>query len=73
MFAWEGPYNWNMVLKCMREVRPEHTCPDDIPDPGMDVSEYDNSEDEELLMRIKGSGWTLLKESVEASLQSYGY
>jgi hypothetical protein len=73
MFAWTGPFNWNLVLKNMREIRPEHTFPDDIPDPGMDISEYDNAEDEKLLMSIKGSGWTPLKESLDVSLKSFGY
>lgn len=73
IFAWVGPFNWNMVLNEMREVRPEHTFPDDIPDPGLDISEYDNAEDEALLVRVKGSGWTPLKESMEESLKSFGY
>lgn len=73
IFAWIKPYNWNVVLKLLREIKPDHKFPDDIPDPGMDLTTIHNEGDEKLLERVKGSGWTPLKESLDASLKSYGY
>lgn len=73
IFAWVETFNWNQVLKVLREIRPDHKFPDDVPDTGMDMSKLDNAEDQKLLVRIKGEGWTRFKEMLEASLTSFGY
>ncbi|KUJ08584.1 NAD-P-binding protein [Mollisia scopiformis] len=73
IFGWVKPYNWNQVLKVLRKIRPGHKFPDDIPDPGLDLTEIDVTEDEKLLARLKGTGWTPFNECLDASLKSYGY
>jgi len=73
IFAWVDGWNWNRVLKVLRELRPDHKFTNDIPDLGEDMTSIDNTEDEKLLVRMGRKGWTSFRESMDESLKSYGY
>ncbi len=73
IFAWVDGFNWNRVLKVLRELRPNHKFPDDIPNPGEDMTTIDNAEDEKLLVRMGRKGWISFRESMDEPLKSFGY
>ncbi|PVH82817.1 hypothetical protein DL98DRAFT_585983 [Cadophora sp. DSE1049] len=73
IFAQAKPYNWNEVLAILRELRPKQNLPDDIPDPGKDVTKVDNAGAgaEALLVRMGRPGFVGLRETLEESLTSF--
>lgn len=73
LLAWAKPYNWNSVLKILRELRPQHQFPEDVEGLGDDLSTVDNGEAERLLHRISGHGWFELRDLTEQNLISLGY
>jgi len=74
IFPWVKPYNWNLVLKVLRELRPEHKFSGDlVPDPGEDLSVIENGDDEKLLVRMGVEGWVPFREMLDEGLKSYGY
>jgi len=70
LFGWVEPYNWNKVLAVLREIRPRHQFPEDVPGLGEDMSKVSTVKEEELLHRMGRSGWTKLPEILEDSLKS---
>lgn len=73
LFAWAEPYNWNSVLKVVRELRPQHQFQDDVEGLGHDLSTVANGEAEELLRRVSGHGWVKLRDLMEQNLSSLGF
>jgi hypothetical protein len=64
------PYNWNTILRILRELRPNHTWPEDLEDDTPALFTVDNSRGAELLQRQAGRKWKSLKQSLEETLQS---
>ncbi|KUJ12999.1 NAD-P-binding protein [Mollisia scopiformis] len=73
VLAGTKPYNWNDVLKILRELRPGHDFPEDVEGLGHDLSTVANGEAEKLLLRFAGYGWIELRELMEQNLSSLGY
>lgn len=71
LFAFAYPYNWNDVLAIMRKLKPGKMFVDDIEDLGRDLSTVENKQAEELVTRIRGSGWTKLQPTIEAAIAQF--
>lgn len=72
LFAWAEPFNWNDMLKVMRELRPKHEFQVDIEGLGEDRSTVTNEEAEKLLQRMGRKGWVSLKTCLEQNLSTLG-
>lgn len=72
LFAWAAPYNWNDILRVLRELRPTKKFPDDVPGLGTDMSTVANEPAEKLLKRTGRDGWINLEECVKGNLDSLG-
>ena len=66
LFSFAYPYTWNDILAIFRKLYPQKKFIDDIPDVGQDLSKVANGRAEELVKRIKGTGWESLEASVKA-------
>jgi hypothetical protein len=73
VFGFYRPYNWNMILDALRDLRPEHEFPARLPDLGNDLTKLTTARAEELLVKMGKPGWVDLKVTLEDALQSYGY
>ncbi|KAE9372099.1 Nadph-dependent carbonyl reductase from Sporobolomyces Salmonicolor [Stipitochalara longipes BDJ] len=70
LFGWVEPYNWNKVLTILREIRPQHQFPEDVPGLGEDMSKVSTVKEEELLRRLGRQGWIKLPQTLEDGLKS---
>ncbi|KAN0110261.1 aldehyde reductase [Hyaloscypha variabilis] len=70
LFGWVEPYNWNTVLTVLREIRPQHQLPENVPGLGEDMSKVSTVKEEELLRRLGRIGWIKLPQAVEDGLKS---
>lgn len=68
LFACAAPFNWNDILKILRELRPEARIRDDFDGLGRDMSILPNGEAEELLWKRYGHGWKGLEETVRENV-----
>ena len=73
VFGFYRPYNWNMILDALRELRPEHKFPPRLPDQGNDLTKVTTAGAEELLVKMGRPEWVDLKVTLEDALRSYGY
>jgi hypothetical protein len=73
VFGFYRPYNWNMILDALRDMKPEYEFPSQLPDLGDDLTTVATARAEELLVKIGRPGWVELKVALEDALQSYGY
>lgn len=58
------------MLAGLREIRPRHQFPEDVPGLGEDMSKVSTVKEEELLHRMGRQGWTKLSEILEDGLKS---
>jgi hypothetical protein len=70
LFAWVAPWNWNQVLAILRNIRPIHKFPEDLPGLSEDIGKVPTVKEVELLHRLGRPGWTELSEILEDGLQS---
>ncbi|KAF2466620.1 aldehyde reductase II [Lindgomyces ingoldianus] len=61
LFTFAEPYSWNDLLAIFRRLYPEREFMDDIEGLGVDKSVVANERAQELLKRLKGSGWDSLE------------
>jgi hypothetical protein len=73
VFGFYRPYNWNMILDALRDMRPEHKFPARLSDLGDDLTIVTTARAEELLVKVGRPGWVDLKVTLEDALRSYGY
>lgn len=64
LFAFAGPYNWNIILSIFRQMYPEKDFPENVPGLGKDISHYPNDRTEALLRSYGRPGWTSLEQSI---------
>lgn len=65
LFAAAGRYSWNGILEIMKRRFPNHkTSLETIHEPAVDCGNIDNQRAEEVLRRVKGSGWVGLEDTV---------
>jgi nucleoside-diphosphate-sugar epimerase len=74
VFAYAKPYNWNLILKTLRECYPERTFDKDLEGLGNDMSRVPNAWAEEILSTIREKvygttgGWVPFKQTITQSL-----
>jgi nucleoside-diphosphate-sugar epimerase len=68
VFTCAAPFNWNDVLRILREARPNATIREDFQDLGRDLSEMPRASTEMLLRKWYGHGWTDLDETVRQNI-----
>lgn len=68
IFACAAPFNWNDILRILREARPNATIREDFPDLGRDLSELPRGSADMLLRKWYGHGWTDLQETVRQNI-----
>jgi nucleoside-diphosphate-sugar epimerase len=71
LFVCAEPFNWNDVLKILRELRPGAEIREDFDGLGRDLSVLPNSDAEELLKKWYGHGWTGLEETVRQNIDGF--
>jgi len=54
----------------LREIRPQHQFPEDVPGLGEDMSQVSTVKEEELLRRLGRIGWIKLPQALEDGLKS---
>ena len=71
IYAFADPYNWNDLLATFRELYPDRKFIDDLPNLRHDLSIVKTKPRSEQLLRDLGRpGFTGLKESVKACVES---
>ena len=77
LLAWAHPFQWTDMLAFWRKQYAEATTPGELKVVAQEVSgelgKVDNQRAEELLQRIKGSGWTSLEDSVEDAAKGWAW
>jgi hypothetical protein len=69
--SWGLSTHWNDILALLREFRPERTFVDDYPERTEIQVSVDQSDALSILEKWRGqSGWTPLRESVKASIDT---
>lgn len=70
IFAFADRYNWNEVLDIMRKVSPQHKFPENLAEPGQDLTTVvRKSEAEEILKRnFDVKGFIQLEEMITANV-----
>jgi len=70
IFAFSKPFNWNDVLALLRELRPDHSWPEDVEGLGRDMTTVSTEREEMLLKRMGRDGFVGLKESLRDNVAS---
>ncbi|GAB7355462.1 hypothetical protein MBLNU459_g5964t1 [Dothideomycetes sp. NU459] len=69
LFAFSGPYNWNIVLRIMRKLQPDRELPEDIKDNSQDKSNVvPRARAEAILKKNFGAGFIGLEQSIKENL-----
>ncbi|KAL8703393.1 MAG: hypothetical protein Q9201_003422 [Fulgogasparrea decipioides] len=65
ILAFAHPFNFNDILRIMRELYPSKEFPGDIRGLGRDLTKVDNRPGAELLKKFGRPGWTSLEETIK--------
>lgn len=69
--AWSTPFNWNDVLAIIRDLYPEKTIIEDLPNMGKFMGTVDDSLGLELMKRWGSQdGWTSLEEGIRQTVEN---
>ncbi|KAG8525925.1 uncharacterized protein KY384_000687 [Bacidia gigantensis] len=69
IFGFNGPFNWNDILRVLRKLRPNHKLPEDLEDNKQDLSKVlKRGRAEDILKKHYGVGFTSLEETLKANI-----
>ncbi|KAI2614880.1 aldehyde reductase [Hypoxylon sp. NC1633] len=72
LFAFAYPFNWNDIIRSLKDLFPGREFAKEIPNLGTDKSKIANERAEEVLKRLTGHGWTSFQDSIGDATKDLG-